>query len=627
MHQLREDFQYNLRLLDERDAELERYDRRFARMKLVADDLSRIFREEQLVAAEPKSDVRGQLQREELESHGLTLTRQVSERAKLLESQRTPLYDSVAIDILHVQEDPICRLDRADVVTSASDQTISTLERQRASLQERLWISEEGAIAAKPAPGVAEAAASQIFREASLSAQMMDARVAELQERCALAERRADRSAEDAASAAAAAAAAICLAEAAAEDARYKANAAQLRRGDEYGAECASLTSRGDTLLRRAKAADRAMETHDVAHVSAQELKERLAEASTSLAAAESSGTIKVAIAPREKFKIHEHLRLQERETAKINEKPYTLRAALIECDAENTMLKGELSAARECAHLATKDITELRERGAKKQLVTDGHDATCGVLTCSDRLLLETQARCAELERRVMTADAKASSAISARAAAEAELDSARQSLLVGTFARRDIDEFQQQDGEQSRADRLAAENERLRSSVGAMRAEMETLQRSVLTSSLGGIESNPDWTLGRTPHLDTAEKNDYSIELRLTRAEVRRLTREKARLLEISNGLRAENDRLMSTERNDGGGEHENKGKMKFNFPVRQATSGVSQMSRTCGSIRASIPRSTNERVTASQFARVKSSPRKGFEKLKVRNWNVQD
>ena len=45
MHQLREDFQYNLNLLDERDRELERYDAQFARAATEAEDAARQVRE------------------------------------------------------------------------------------------------------------------------------------------------------------------------------------------------------------------------------------------------------------------------------------------------------------------------------------------------------------------------------------------------------------------------------------------------------------------------------------------------------------------------------------------------------------------------------------------------------
>ena len=53
MHQLREDFKYNLSLLSERDAELDRYDTRFAWLK--DEDKLRMLLKEELVAAEGKA--------------------------------------------------------------------------------------------------------------------------------------------------------------------------------------------------------------------------------------------------------------------------------------------------------------------------------------------------------------------------------------------------------------------------------------------------------------------------------------------------------------------------------------------------------------------------------------------
>ena len=111
-----------------------------------------------------------------------------------------------------------------------------------------------------------------------------------------------------------------------------------------------------------------------------------------------------------------------------------------------------------------------------------------------------------------------------------------------------------------------LARENVRLRSSIEAMRVEMETLQQSFSDPSSRLVtSSSPESTRGNRTSLNQkfqgipphdvntsggsgsvpefgASPKDLIVELELARSEVRRLTLDKERLLEMSNTLRAE-------------------------------------------------------------------------------------
>ena len=128
MHQLREDFQYNLNLLDERDRELERYDAQFARAATEAEDAARQVREARLAArgglrgrrwrqrvrveahharrvAEMRDAVERERfnrdgvlrQREEFDAHS-ALMRQIAERDELLETAQSDARDAVAAE-------------------------------------------------------------------------------------------------------------------------------------------------------------------------------------------------------------------------------------------------------------------------------------------------------------------------------------------------------------------------------------------------------------------------------------------------------------------------------------------------------------------------------------------------
>jgi chromosome segregation ATPase len=171
MHQLREDFQYNLTLLDERDRELERYDIQFARMTSDAEDAARRLREAQLAAAEAVSDAKqGQQrgaegeahyaqrtaemrdaleaeryareeallrQREEFDAHRRALLRQVSDRDELLETQRLDMLNATADQVRRAQEGASMQLEGAEAAAEAHTARSSSLERHAAALEMR----------------------------------------------------------------------------------------------------------------------------------------------------------------------------------------------------------------------------------------------------------------------------------------------------------------------------------------------------------------------------------------------------------------------------------------------------------------------------------------------------------
>lgn len=119
----------------------------------------------------------------------------------------------------------------------------------------------------------------------------------------------------------------------------------------------------------------------------------------------------------------------------------------------------------------------------------------------------------------------------------------------------------------ENAKESALEAENARLRSSVAAMRAEMENLQRAAfehagstpgstprfLAQTIGGsvsVPPSPSFSLAQSPAtrlVAGVSERGANAALELARAETRRLTRDKEKLLEMANGLRAELERAQ--------------------------------------------------------------------------------
>ena len=313
MMRLREDFQYNLNLLDERDSELERYDVLSARAASEAVVAAQRLREEQLATSEAVSEAKRWQQRaaelethhvkrtadmrealqgerfareeallrqqEEFDSHKRTLMRQISERDKLLETQRSDLLDAAAEEVRRAHDKATVKSEGDFAMAAGHEVKISSLERQVATLRERARLSEEEAVAARSAREQFQASLQTAIKEHGANMRQKEELIAELEEKYASAERKVSRGAEDA-EAASAAAAAVNLAEAAAEDVRNEAAAFQLRRDAEHAAECSALKTRADVLLRRAEVASAAAEeTRAAAAVSCRELEERLVEA------------------------------------------------------------------------------------------------------------------------------------------------------------------------------------------------------------------------------------------------------------------------------------------------------------------------------------------------------------
>ena len=185
-----------------------------------------------------------------------------------------------------------------------------------------------------------------------------------------------------------------------------------------------------------------------------------------------------------------------------------------------------------------------------------------------------------------------------------------------------------------------LETENARLRASVAAMRAEMETLQRAafehagstpgstprLLAQTLGSasVPPSPSVTLGRHPPPSPAPAPAESAELELARAETRRLTRDKEKLLEMANSLRAE------LEREQRRAEARAVSVLTENAPRESGDLALtgSPPAFTATRVRADYVRGENvkasDRATESQRSALKKAARR-TEVRRVRNWNV--
>ena len=713
MHQLREDFQYNLNLLDERDQELERYDAQFARAATEAEDAARQVREARLAAQEAVSEARRWQQRaseseahharrvaemrdavererfnrdesllrqrEEFDAHKRALMRQIAERDELLETAQSDARDAVAAEARRAREGVDVEKQDADAEASARKAEKEALERRVEEARRRAAAAEQEAEAARAAKAEAERAASEARRAAAEAQRAGDAELATLREKLETSERRGARLAEDADAAAAAAAAAVRLAEAAAEDARQEAAAAGLRRDAEYAAESAALAARGDALATRADAAERALEeTRAAARATRRELEARFAESSSADrvrdASRASDALVDAERAVAEKEDAVAAKRHAERALAAAGARETSLAEQMARLRFESDAKDAALAAANERAHAAARAAAETRaesERFARQTSETARAEG--------DERSSKLAARCASLEAKLVDAEAAARAAAASRDAARGELEATRRAFEKRAAARRDADALaavtaahRERRGasapgpasdrppplevlESGRASvsgasglagasaashALETENARLRLSVAAMRAEMETMQRAafehagstpgstprLLAQTLGSASMPPSPSVFAEPHPPPSPaRRGASVELELARAEVKRLTRDKEKLLEMANGLRAELDRehLRSEARAVS--------VLTENAP-RESTNDLalagSPPAFTARRVRADYVRGENvkasDRATESQRSALKKTARQ-TEVRRVRNWNV--
>ena len=712
MHQLREDFQYNLNLLDERDQELERYDAQFARAATEAEDAARQVREARLAAQEAVSEARRWQQRaseseahharrvaemrdavererfnrdesllrqrEEFDAHKRALMRQIAERDELLETAQSDARDAVAAEARRAREGVDVEKHDADAEASARKAEKEALERRVEEARRRAAAAEQEAEAARAAKAEAERAASEARRAAAEAQRAGDAELATLREKLETSERRGARLAEDADAAAAAAAAAVRLAEAAAEDARQEAAAAGLRRDAEYAAESAALAARGDALATRADAAERALEeTRAAARATRRELEARFAESSSADrvrdASRASDALVDAERALAEKEDAVAAKRNAERALAAAGARETSLAEQMARLRFESDAKDAALAAANERAHAAARAAAETRAESERFARQTSDAARAEG-----DERAARLAARCASLEAKLVDAEAAARAAAASRDAARGELEATRRAFEKRAAARRDADALAAvtaahrerrgaasghasgrppplevlesgRAGERHRASvsgasaashALETENARLRLSVAAMRAEMETMQRAafehagstpgstprLLAQTLGSASMPPSPSVFAEPHPPPSPApRGASVELELARAEVKRLTRDKEKLLEMANGLRAELDRehLRSEARAVS--------VLTENAP-RESTNDLalagSPPAFTARRVRADYVRGENvkasDRATESQRSALKKTARQ-TEVRRVRNWNV--
>ena len=720
MHQLREDFQYNLNLLDERDRELERYDAQFARAATEAEDSARQVREARLAAQEAVSESRRWQQRaseseahharrvaemrdavererfnrdesllrqrEEFDQHKRALMRQIAERDEMLLTAQSDARDAVAAEARRAREGADVEKHDADAEASARKAEKEALERRVDEARRRAAAAEQEADAARAAKTEAERTASETRRAAAEAQRVLDAELATLREKLETSERRGARLAEDADAAAAAAAAAVRLAEAAAEDARQEAMAAALRRDAEHAAESAALAARGDALATRADAAERALEeTRAAARATRRELEARFAEASSAdrvrdaSRASDALADAERALAEKEDaFAAKKHA---ERLLAEASARETSLAEQIARLRFESDAKDAALAAANERAHAAARSAAETRaesERFARQTSETARAEG--------DERSSKLAARCASLEAKLVDAEAEARAAAASRDAARGELEATRRAFEKRAAARRDAEALSAvtaahrerriflsvsgSGGEGTEAppalesmtgaetsskpretnisaekenaeNALEAENARLRLSVAAMRAEMEHLQRAafehagstpgstprVLAQTIGGSVSmpqSPSLSLLQSPAPRGAgvffSERGATAALELARAETRRLTRDKEKLLEMANGLRFELERaqrrldaravsVLTDSKNDLG--------------ITGSPPAFTETRVRADYVRGEFVKAS-DRATESQRSALRKTARQ-TEVRRVRNWNV--
>jgi len=720
MHQLREDFQYNLNLLDERDRELERYDAQFARAATEAEDSARQVREARLAAQEAVSESRRWQQRaseseahharrvaemrdavererfnrdesllrqrEEFDAHKRALMRQIAERDEMLATAQSDARDAVAAEARRAREGADVEKHDADAEASARKAEKEALERRVDEARRRAAAAEQEADAARAAKTEAERTVSETRRAAAEAQRVLDAELATLREKLETSERRGARLAEDADAAAAAAAAAVRLAEAAAEDARQEAMAAALRRDAEHAAESAALAARGDALATRADAAERALEeTRAAARATRRELEARFAEASSAdrvrdaSRASDALADAERALAEKEDaFAAKKHA---ERLLAEASARETSLAEQIARLRFESDAKDAALAAANERAHAAARSAAETRaesERFARQTSETARAEG--------DERSSKLAARCASLEAKLVDAEAEARAAAASRDGARGEREATRRAFEKRAAARRDAEALSAvtaahrerriflsvsgSGGEGTEAppalesmtgaetsskpratnvaaekenaeNALEAENARLRLSVAAMRAEMEHLQRAafehagstpgstprVLANTIGGSVSmpqSPSLSLLQSPAPRGAgvffSERGATAALELARAETRRLTRDKEKLLEMANGLRFELERaqrrldaravsVLTDSKNDLG--------------ITGSPPAFTETRVRADYVRGEFVKAS-DRATESQRSALRKTARQ-TEVRRVRNWNV--
>ena len=720
MHQLREDFQYNLNLLDERDRELERYDAQFARAATEAEDSARQVREARLAAQEAVSESRRWQQRaseseahharrvaemrdavererfnrdesllrqrEEFDQHKRALMRQIAERDEMLLTAQSDARDAVAAEARRAREGADVEKHDADAEASARKAEKEALERRVDEARRRAAAAEQEADAARAAKTEAERTVSETRRAAAEAQRVLDAELATLREKLETSERRGARLAEDADAAAAAAAAAVRLAEAAAEDARQEAMAAALRRDAEHAAESAALAARGDALATRADAAERALEeTRAAARATRRELEARFAEASSAdrvrdaSRASDALADAERALAEKEDaFAAKKHA---ERLLAEASARETSLAEHIARLRFESDAKDAALAAANERARAAARSAAETR---AESELFARQTSETARAY--GDERSSKLAARCASLEAKLVDAEAEARAAAASRDAARGELEATRRAFEKRAAARRDAEALSAvtaahrerrvllsvsgalgegtepppglesmtgpETSSRPRATNVAAEKEnaenaleaenaRLRLSVAAMRAEMEHLQRAafehagstpgstprVLANTIGGSVSmpqSPSLSLLQSPAPRGAgvffSERGATAALELARAETRRLTRDKEKLLEMANGLRFELERaqrrldaravsVLTDSKNDLG--------------ITGSPPAFTETRVRADYVRGEFVKAS-DRATESQRSALRKTARQ-TEVRRVRNWNV--
>ena len=216
------------------------------------------------------------------------------------------------------------------------------------------------------------------------------------------------------------------------------AAAARLRHDAEHAAELAALTARGDALLRRSEAAERAVEeTRAAAKVARRELEERLDEATSAAASADQRHAVAaeaaVHAAKEETRAAQETVWAREAEAAAAAQREAAARKELAESRAETATVRAQLAAANERAHDAARALAEARA-------ASEGVAAVEARRQALEEKAAALEARCEEAESRLAAAIDLGAAAAAARDEVTAELAEAREALRQRASVREDV-------------------------------------------------------------------------------------------------------------------------------------------------------------------------------------------
>ncbi|KAK3285277.1 hypothetical protein CYMTET_7107 [Cymbomonas tetramitiformis] len=218
---LREDFKYNLSLLEERDSELQKYDTTYAQLECSLAENDKLAKEARVSAADAQSQLKIERarikelehhhqqksaelrealeaerwqhgesllrQREDFESVKRTLQRQLEERDDELDSQRRDFTSTCEDQIRKLEEDWMQRVEDAKVGAAAAESRTHGVERELEVMRGKVTGISEMESAAREAKADAERELRSVKWELENTTRLNSARLSELQDSSELA--------------------------------------------------------------------------------------------------------------------------------------------------------------------------------------------------------------------------------------------------------------------------------------------------------------------------------------------------------------------------------------------------------------------------------------------------------